>query len=311
MKELKSFVGEITEQIQGYLPENIRDMTPRLIESGYNKETKYPTLLLCSQKHHICPDIDFEEYYEAYKNGTEKEEILAKMAGSCTEAEESFRKYAGVPHEYDEIKDSIFHTVVNAEDYEEILPAVPHAEQDGLAVVCRQYMITEEDIPCITLIDNVYMEQNGIVPDTLWELAEKNTKELLPLSLYSMEGVINAGQTETIESSQVYRLTNQTGYYGATCLFEEDMLKSVAERVGGNFLAYPANVNETLIVAGAEDMEAGEVRELAENCLPAYPCQAERLSDTVFCYDAGSQELYKVIEEGQQQEESEGMTMGM
>ena len=89
---------------------------------------------------------------------------------------------------------------------------------------------------------------------------------------------------ETGLSVQLYLLTNQRGYNGATAIFYEGVLKEFAERVGKDLIILPSSIHEVLLIpddgTSSYEMLSALVREVNRSEVP----RRDQLSDHIYRY---------------------------
>ena len=89
---------------------------------------------------------------------------------------------------------------------------------------------------------------------------------------------------ETGLSVQLYLLTNQRGYNGATAIFYEGVLKEFAERVGKDLIILPSSIHEVLLIpddgTSSYEMLSALVWEMNRSEVP----RRDQLSDHIYRY---------------------------
>lgn len=159
-----------------------------------------------------------------------------------------------------------------------------------------------------------------IKEEELWKLAGKNTPKRRPAVLRTMEEVLEeliqsvavAKGNKEIEKEIIadsvrhnectfpmYVLTNQLGVNGAAVMLYPGVLKSAAEKIGGDLIILPSSIHEVILLKWNEEIyleRAAEVVRLInrEDVLPE-----DVLSDSVYVYrqDSGKIECVAVDEE--------------
>ena len=180
---------------------------------------------------------------------------------------------------------------------EELLAEVPHILWLDLAVVFRYYW-EEERYCCSMLIQWEYLADWNVTVEQVWRKARENMPRLFPVKLCSVEEAmrdmregmevksqkIRDRKRETGLSVQLYLLTNQRGYNGATAIFYEGVLKEFAERVGKDLIILPSSIHEVLLIpddgTSSYEMLSALVREVNRSEVP----RRDQLSDHIYRY---------------------------
>ena len=200
---------------------------------------------------------------------------------------------------YDAVKDKIVMAVVNTAKNRELLSQVPHTEREDLSLIYKVVVGTGADgIGSIT-IRNEHMEQWGVTVDEIHEMAMKNTKEILPVTVQTMTEVMREmfgsdGMPEEMAemmfsdmplNQQMFIISNKSKVNGAASMFYEDTLSELADKIGTSLYILPSSVHEVIAVStdmGTPEALAGMVREVNGGQV----APEEQLSDHVYKFDA-------------------------
>lgn len=196
------------------------------------------------------------------------------------------------------VKDSICYKVINKEQNGELLEKVPSVDilQDLSAIF---YIRLDQESTCMINknITDIW-GLNNKVEQQLFELADKNTQRLNPVSFQSMDEVIREITGIDMKDENVtvpmYVLTNQNRtlgastllYGGGTCLQEcERMMKQELQIEFDGFYILPSSVHELILVPNLPEMDKEELKKMVVDTNQTQVEVEERLSDNIFWFD--------------------------
>ena len=250
----------------------------------------------------VAPTIYLEGFFKQYEEGADLDSVMDKIAGTISEhlnTPEEFSDVAQMYSNYDAVKDKIVMAVVNTAKNRELLSQVPHTEREDLSLIYKVVVGTGADgIGSIT-IRNEHMEQWGVTVDEIHEMAMKNTKEILPVTVQTMTEVMREmfgsdGMPEEMAemmfsdmplNQQMFIISNKSKVNGAASMFYEDTLSELADKIGTSLYILPSSVHEVIAVStdmGTPEALAGMVREVNGGQV----APEEQLSDHVYKFDA-------------------------
>lgn len=222
--------------------------------------------------------------------------------------------------DYDRVKDHVIVVARNAEMNAEQLEDVPHEIVGDLALTYRIEVLDGRDNSFgSTLINNQLMKGYGIDQQTLHEQAWKNTKELHPPKIRSMTEMMREmfadkyGENlpedleeslESLEGGPMYVVTNKDSVYGATYMCDPETMSKVAEMVGDNLVILPSSIHECIVLPQRFCDDMDNMKEMVETVNSTEVPNEDILSNSVYTFDAQSQQLSVYNGEAQTQ----GMT---
>ena len=154
------------------------------------------------------------------------------------------------------------------------------------------------------LIRNEHMEAWGVTPEEIHERAMENTKEILPVTVQSMNEIMREmfskdGMPDEMAelmfeempmNQQMYVISNQSKINGAAAMFYEDALSGLAEQMGTDLFILPSSVHE--VIAVSTDMGTPEtLAEMVQEVNGGQVSADEQLSDHVYHYDAQAKSI--------------------
>lgn len=295
---LNEYIEQVRCHIKEYLPEEFQDAELILQEQRKNNNKLLHGMSLKSPDRNICPLIYLDEYYEFHQSGMAMEDTFRLISKNYLLALDNVKFQKDMNFSYDHMKDKLFLCVVNAEKNQMMLDSVPHQRIEDLAVLHRCLIHSSNHHSGSILVNSKLMDEWGISEETLHEQALRNmdrlfTPEFHPIeyNISKMMGIPYHETEAAWRASDMFVLTNNQGYYGASYLCCPDVLKWVSERMGGDFLLLPSSVDEIIILRQKDDMDISELQEIVESVNQTAVGDMEYLSDSVYRYNNRDQEL--------------------
>ena len=193
---------------------------------------------------------------------------------------------------------------VNAERNANLLAQVPHQNREDLALIYKVVLGTNAEGMASITIRNEHMSFWGVTADQIHELAMVNTREILPVSVQSMNEIMREmfskdGMPDDMAqlmfeemppTQQMYVISNSAKMNGAASMFYEDALSSLSEKLGTDLYILPSSVHE--VIAVSTDMGTPEsLSEMVREVNGSQVSAEEQLSDHVYRFDAASKKL--------------------
>ena len=302
MFNFEDFCDYVQMSIKDHLPVEQQDAKVTINNVMKNNGLTLHGVVVHPEGQCVAPIIYLEGFFKQYEEGADLDSVMDKIAGTISEhlnTPEEFSDVAQMYSNYDAVKDKIVMAVVNTAKNRELLSQVPHTEREDLSLIYKVVVGTGADgIGSIT-IRNEHMEQWGVTVDEIHEMAMKNTKEILPVTVQTMTEVMREmfgsdGMPEEMAemmfsdmplNQQMFIISNKSKVNGAASMFYEDTLSELADKIGTSLYILPSSVHEVIAVStdmGTPEALAGMVREVNGGQV----APEEQLSDHVYKFDA-------------------------
>ena len=302
MFNFEDFCDYVQMSIKDHLPVEQQDAKVTINNVMKNNGLTLHGVVVPPEGQCVAPTIYLEGFFKQYEEGADLDSVMDKIAGTISEhlnTPEEFSDVAQMYSNYDAVKDKIVMAVVNTAKNRELLSQVPHTEREDLSLIYKVVVGTGADgIGSIT-IRNEHMEQWGVTVDEIHEMAMKNTKEILPVTVQTMTEVMREmfgsdGMPEEMAemmfsdmplNQQMFIISNKSKVNGAASMFYEDTLSELADKIGTSLYILPSSVHEVIAVStdmGTPEALAGMVREVNGGQV----APEEQLSDHVYKFDA-------------------------
>lgn len=307
MFNFEDFCDYAQMTIKDHLPSDQQNSVVTINNVTKNNGLKLHGLVVHPDGQNVSPTIYLEGFFKQYEEGAELDEVMDKIADTITQNQqtpEEFKNIGETFSNYDAIKGKIVMTVVNTAKNAELLSQVPHTEKEDLSLIYKVVVETSEDgIGSIT-IRNEHMAQWGVSVEDIHEMAVKNTKEVLPITVQTMTEVMREmfghdGMPEEMAqvmfddmplNQQMFIISNKSKVNGAASMFYEDTLSELADRIGTDLYILPSSVHE--VIAVSTDMGTPEtLANMVQEVNGGQVAPEEQLSDHVYKFDAKAKKL--------------------
>ena len=188
----------IERRMKDYLPDEYKDAEVKFTDVTKNNDEKKTALIIQMPDSRVTPTIYLDPFVDMYEDPlTSEDEILSKISdlyvsnvGNGKSLDEQIVDRIGGG--FDAVKDIIIMQLINTKLNEENLKGTPHREVEDLSIVYRLY-IEQDDIGSMASIkiNDQLMDQWGVKEQDLYDVAMKNTKELLPTTVMSMQSILS------------------------------------------------------------------------------------------------------------------------
>ena len=257
---MNEFAGMVQDRIREYLdPEfaGCEIRTEDVIKSG---DMHLKGLIIRNPEEAAAPRIFLEEYYDAYVNGHDLDDILNELAdrrasfGSLKWMDEKLNKLLS---DTEEVKKHITYTVMNRDANEQYLSTHPYTPVEDLALV---YHI-EIDTTMRTHVTYDNMEKLGLTTEELFTLAQQNTPEWHPATV---EGISESLWGIEDDSTGMIVVSNRSCDEGAAAIFYPGMDEILREKIGGDYYVLPSSVHEVIAISKSGPVPLEGLRSLVQ-----------------------------------------------
>ena len=207
--------------------------------------------------------------------------------------------------DYSKAKENLVMCVCSIEANEELLSKVPHKTKEDLALYCR-IMLDVPDGDASTTVTYSILEHWGISEAELFDDAQGRNNTLSMCTMASVlkeEGYpdellqlmgYDTNDVDNVEKEYMFIVTNKCKLYGANALFNNALLKACAENLKDNIIIIPSSIHEVILLRESMVSSFEEVKEMVEsvNSTEVAPC--DKLTDSVYRFDATEGTLSRV-----------------
>lgn len=296
----EQFLEEVANNIKNYLPEEYQDAKVSTESIKKNNNTQLQSITIKKPGESISPVIYMESYYEAFRKGEmDMNDVCSKIAQTRMNCNKEILSIPNV-RDFESVKDKIIFKLVGAEANKEMLSQIPHRMVQDMAVT--YHILAHKDmygeIGTIR-IDNRFKNAYGCQENELYKVAMKNTPELFPSSLDSMENIVKdmmeeMGMTPELDEMpglNMYILTNVQKLNGAAVLLYPDVQQHLYQALGKEYYVLPSSIHESIILPKEADMKPDMLKEMVREVNMTQVEPEEVLTNNVYEYDAKAKTL--------------------
>lgn len=212
----------------------------------------------------IFPTIYLNNMYLAYMDTNDIEEVIVAYADEMTKVfKDADSMLAQI--DYATVSEKVIYQLVNTEKNKEFLSDKPHREFFDLSVVYRWVLDENDPASASALITNAIAEKVNLSEEDLYELAAKNTPRLLKPVITTFDDVIKGLMNDTeyqhfLEKEGLkdekfknnpltaFIITNKTSFWGATTIFDKDILAEVSRKLDSDLYLLPSSIHDMIAV---------------------------------------------------------------
>lgn len=227
----------------------------------------------------MAPTIYLEEFFCRYLDGenmdhlvTAIEQLYYKVKLEQCDAFESI-------FEFENIKDRIVYKLVNQVENEKFLTEVPFLPFYDLAILPYVIIESKEMGAASMQIKKEHIEMWNVTEKEIFELARKNTPQILPPELIQLHGFF-------------YILTNTRKMWGASAILYPEILEKVYDIIGEEYYLLPSSVHEFIFMPKSFEIDKEHIRSTVEEINHIEVEDYEILSNNIYYY---SHECKKIM----------------
>ena len=308
MLEFNEFRDYVEVTLPEILPEKLQGVHIEQRDVEKNNGLVLHSIVVRPEDSTIAPNLYVDSFYEKYKDGASIDDLMEEIKEVVIknlDAPKEFNDVAKDFQNFDAIKDKIVMVAVNTERNAKLLSEVPHKEKEDLSLIYKVFLGKDFDRIASITIRNEHMDYWNVNVDQLHELAMVNTREILPITVKSMnevmreifekdgmnQNMMNAMFEDMPDDKQMYIISNKANVNGAASMFYEDALSGLAEKLGTDLYILPSSVNEVIAVSsklGTPEELSNMVREVNDSEVAL----EEQLSDHVYKFEAATKKLF-------------------
>ena len=150
-------------------------------------------------------------------------------------------------------------------------------------------------------LTNTYLENRGLTVDDVHDLAIKNSPQLFPVKLETLEEFLGQpADASQSEKEQLYVLhTYQSPNGGTRAVFYPDVLKDYATQLESNLIIVPVSTNESILIADTGDVDLEAIHDVLVSANDEHIADGDGafLSDSMYYYNFENGGIFKIEDE--------------
>lgn len=245
-------------------------------------------LVILENGYSIAPTIYLNDYYENYRCGADIDDIMNEILTIYYRNRDAVCFNTEMFNDFESVKGSIVYKLINFEKNKELLREVPHKRFLDLAVVCYCIVKRLNNYIATTMIKNDFLDKWGVSSDVLFDMAEKNTPELLSARISPITGFLNEISGNDIyevpdkDDVSMFVMTNETHVNGAACMLYTDVIDRLSKDLDKDLYILPSSVHELIIVPFDDNISGSDLAMIVKDINEKGVAAEEVLSDNVY-----------------------------
>ncbi len=314
---MEAFSNRVINEIRDWLPEEYRDAEIE-IHDVRKPGGGYTGITVAPEKTDALPIINLDEFHKLYLSGQAWSSLMRCMAGIV-----KMRTTLPDPgwfSRYDNVKESLFLKLCNADANREILEEMPHRIAADLALTCHIRMESFKDGLYSIPLTYDMTEEFCVSEDQLFADACQYSEKMFPPRFQTMENALlewlkpdrrktaghdsaaadsdpaaadsdsdNPGANRRLPispiGSRMLLLSDELLLNGAAALFYPGIMEKAAEILKGGYYIIPSSVHELILVPEDCIEDYRRMEEIVRQINRMQVAPEEWLSDHVYHYD--------------------------
>lgn len=303
IKNIEDFQEFVKENLVSYLPDELKDATIESRNVTKNNGITFHAIEVAQKNSNIAPMLYLESFFDSLETQSIDTVMknIADVAAKATPAE-----YDGIAEkftDFDFVRNHVIMVAVNTERNTELLSQVPHYDKEDLSLIYKVMLGNIYGGLATITIRNEHLQFWGVTGEEIHEIAMKNSQELLPVTVQSMntalmgmlpkdelpEEFVEALLEDMPANQQMYVISNKEMKNGATSMFYDDALETLSEKIGTDLYILPSSIHE--VIAVSTDFGTPEtLSEIVREVNGTQVSEEEQLSDNVYYYSAATKD---------------------
>ncbi|MBR5508995.1 MAG: hypothetical protein IKV59_02970 [Lachnospiraceae bacterium] len=263
-----------------------------------NNGVKMESLVIMREGQNAAPTIYTDIWWEVYNEGESFETIVIKVLEWERKAILSRRLDLDFFLDFHKVKENLRFKIINTEKNIEILNDIPHKDFLDLSKAYYVEIRNEEIGTGTVLITNKHMQMWGTNLEDIDKYATDNTEQRNPYCIFPMEKIAEglmkeiAGTEEDIPDFRIppmemYVLTNQQRFLGASVLLCKNVLKDFVKEKEDDLYILPSSTHELIVIPARVVWYTGinHLKEIVKEVNSTQVEPEEFLSNNVYRYD--------------------------
>lgn len=291
MMDYREFVEQVSEDLQEKLSETYQGASVTTRQVDKLQGESYYGISVQPEDSNLGITLNLQGVYEKFQHGFPYDEALDGIAHIV---EDSFSNRPNVRlselMDYASMKEKLMVQVVPTKGNEEMLASIPHKEQEDMSLIYRFVIDSNEQGVASTLITNQILREYGVSPEQLHADAMIQAPEHFPAKIRSMQEIFAEmmGMEPEMMPDEVgmFVATCNDGFQGAGCIFYPEFMDQAADKLQGDFFILPSSLHEVILLPDNGQMDYQELENMVQEINATEVQPQDRLSDSVYHYDA-------------------------
>lgn len=270
----QDFFEYVKDHVAAHLPQNLSHAEVTLSEVVKQNDQQLTGLHLFDPDSRLSPVIYLDNFYERYHSGENVDSLVHEVADTMSDLFDhamppiDVDQVAETVSDYSKVKGALsIHlcdTELNAHRLQDL---VHHEISDYSMTYHIQFPDMEGSVPVRpAMLASWGITAEQLQADALAAQRESQTPVLTDLNAMMMSQLFDGSAPDNLLTSDaeivpadmgvpftMYVLTNESGYYGASALVQEDLLAQIGERFGADYYILPSSIHELILIPHTSD----------------------------------------------------------
>ena len=255
------------------------------------------------EKDRVVPVIYLDGFFREYVEGKKPERCLAEICSMFRRHDLKQGEEFRIPDSFDEVKDKIRIKLINYDLNRDQLEDRPHLKFGDLAVTFMMPVYSKVAGEGSIDIKDHLAKMWGVGCKELLQAATENMRGSNKSCILSLDTVLEGAEKYLgpdaiyFANCGMYVLTNEDRCLGASCMLDEDTIRSFAEEKDKDIYILPSSIHELILLPEFEYMDEDELQRTVECVNRAVVSPLEVLSDSVYVFRKNSGKYYRLGQE--------------
>lgn len=303
MMNFKEFQNYIKDNIKEYLPGSYENADISFNEQIRNNDIHLTGITIRRGNEMTAPNIYLNDFFEAYQNGKDLDEIVGDLADKRIEMEIPFsgKDLMGKLSDYEKAKKNLEIRLCDKEENIGKLKQQVHTEHGDFAATYHIVMGELEGGKASVAVTPWLMKKWGIAVDQLHQAALQSDREkgatFMDMDFMVMNFMGFAPEPSNLldtpdgtmeyegDGPGMYCLRHGEEMEGASLILQDDIMQKIGELMGGNYYILPSSIHEVLVIPENAGLTTRELSDMVHEINQTEVMEVDRLSDKVQFYD--------------------------
>ena len=297
------FIKMIKDEILECMPEEFRDYTVRIDEVNKSGDVRLHGLCLIKGNNGAAPILYLEPYFEMYREGMNKEELLGVIADKYYDIVRNAPNIVIPDMSFENTKDNLRVRLVYNKTNRNYLVDHVHCDAGcGYSLVAYADLSNRLFDGAIVNIRKDMLEPYGLDENEVIKAAMEGSIKNCPARLSYIEdslmSMMAGGEKENLLdldridlSRGVLVLTTEDNFAGAATLFYPGVKEKIAKLMDWDYFILPSSVHEVLMIPADGRFSAKELAMMVKAVNSNEVSKEDQLGNRVLFYDRENSEL--------------------
>lgn len=233
----------------------------------------------------ITPILNLDRLYQISLETGDPDKVIREAFKDALSGVEEATKIAADVNDYERIREKLFIRLSPIDGNGDALKGIPHKTVCDLAMTFHVLCGENPDDFSQYSITNGLLEIYGISEDQLYADAMMNSMKLLPISVMSLDKIVEGYERSKSGPTVV---SNSKNIFGAAAVLYPGVLEKLTVRMEGSYYLLPSSVHEWIVIRDDGFVDAEGLADFVKSVNTEHIAKEERLSDHVYHYDKNS-----------------------